>query len=122
HHRHITAHPACRAKKADDLVFPDATGQLDHVLGRRGNIVIIDRRSDEYSMGGFNIGTEFLRTWHAVTFVRVAERQIPLADVDPITIDFLLLQVRKRFLTHAAAVAVRVAAGADHKMLWHWFG
>ena len=37
------------------------------------------------------------------------------------TIDFLLLQMRKRFLTHAAAVAVRVAAGADHKMLRHWF-
>jgi hypothetical protein len=31
------------------------------------------------------------------------------------------LQVRKRFLTHPAAVAVRVAAGADHKMLRHWF-
>jgi hypothetical protein len=70
-------------------------------------------------MGGFNVGTEFLRTWHAVTFVRITERQFPLADVDPITIDFLLLQVRKRFLTHAAAVAVRVAAGADHKMLRH---
>jgi hypothetical protein len=29
------------------------------------------------------------------------------------------LQVRKRFLTHSAAVAVRIAAGADHKMLRH---
>src|SRR5438067_12329232 len=29
--------------------------------------------------------------------------------------------MRKRDPSHATAVAVRVAAGADHKMLWHRF-
>src|ERR1700757_5519245 len=93
HHRHVTAHPAGGAEKADDLVFPCAAGELDHILGRRGNIVIIDWRSDEYSIGAFDRTAESLRAWHAITFVRVAERQIHFADVDPIAIDLLSFQI-----------------------------
>jgi hypothetical protein len=52
--------------------------------------------------------------------IRITERKLHLANIDPITIDFLLLQVRKRLLTHSAAIAIRIAAGADHKMLRHW--
>src|SRR5437016_11455305 len=46
HDRHVTAHSPSRAKKTDDFVFPDASGQLDHVLGRSGHIVVVNWRSD----------------------------------------------------------------------------
>src|SRR5204863_7757930 len=100
---------------------PSATRELDHVFSRCGDIVVIDRGGDDYAIGGFDGSTEFLRAWPAVALIRITERQLHFADVDPITIHFLLLPVRKPFLTHSAAVAVRVAAGADHKMLWHRF-
>src|SRR5439155_16276719 len=98
-----------------------ASGELDHVFSRCGNIVIIDRRSDQYSIGAFDCSAESLRTWHPVTFIRITERQIHLADIDPIAIDFLFLQMHECGAPHPAAVAGRVAAGADHKMLRHWF-
>src|ERR1051326_2819409 len=111
--------PPGRKREADDLVLPGATREFDHVFSRRGNIIVINRSSDENAIGGFNFGANFLRTWHTVTLVRVTERQISFADVDPIAIDFFLLQMRKRCLAHSAAVAFRVAAGADDKMLRH---
>src|SRR5262249_17867184 len=112
-------HSACGAKKSDDLVFPRTASELNHVFSRCGNIVIIDRRCDDYAVGSFNSCTEFFRARLNVTLIRITERQLHLANVDPITIDFVLLQVRKGLLTHSAAIAIRVAAGADHKMLRH---
>ena len=54
HHRHITRVASGRAKEADDLVFPYASRELDHVLGCRGDIVIVNRRGDEDTVGAFN--------------------------------------------------------------------
>ena len=67
----------------------------------------------------FNRRAQFLRTGHTITFVRVAEREVHFADVDPIAIHFLLLQMRKRDASHAATVTVGIAAGANDKMLGH---
>lgn len=114
HHGHVTAHRTCRTKKADDLVLPGAAGEFDHVFGRRRHVVIIDRRSDEYAVRVFDRGAQSFGTWHSIALIRITERQLHLANVDPITIDFLFLQMRKRCLPHSAAVAVGVAAGANH--------
>src|SRR6266513_3909045 len=57
HDRHVTAHPAGRAKKSDDFVFPGTSSQLDHVLGRRGHIVVVNWRSDNDPIGFFDCGT-----------------------------------------------------------------
>src|SRR5207248_6781723 len=57
HDRHVTAHPAGRAKKSDYFVFPGTSGKLDHVLGRGGHIVVVNRRSDDDSIGFFNCGS-----------------------------------------------------------------
>src|SRR5882724_7325867 len=54
HDRHVTAHSPSRAKKSDDFVFPDASGQLDHVLGRSGHIVVVNWRSDNDPIGFFD--------------------------------------------------------------------
>src|SRR3954463_12075647 len=34
HYRHVAAHAAGRAKKANDLILPSAASKLDHILGR----------------------------------------------------------------------------------------
>ena len=54
-----------------------------------------------------------------ITFVSVAERQIHFADVDPVAIGFLFLQMRERGASHPPTVAIGIAAGADDKVLWH---
>ena len=40
--------------EADDFVFPRATRQLDHVLGRGGDIIIVNWRSNENAVSVFN--------------------------------------------------------------------
>src|ERR1700726_494902 len=52
--RHVTGFAAGGAKKADDLVFPSAARQLDHVLGRGCDIKIIYRRRDQDAIRRFD--------------------------------------------------------------------
>src|SRR5207244_11942513 len=56
HNRHITASAASRAKEADDLVFPRAAGEFDHVFRRGGDIIIVYRRRDQDPVRSFNCG------------------------------------------------------------------
>src|SRR5438067_1639515 len=56
HDRHVTGRAAGRAKKADDLVFPRASSELDHVLRRGGDIIIVYWRRDQNPIRGFNCG------------------------------------------------------------------
>ena len=107
------------ANEADNFVFPYAAGELDHVLSRSCNIVIVNRRSNEDAIRVFNGRAQFSRTRHTVTFVGIAEWQVHFADIDPIAVNFLFLQMRESNASHAAAVAVGIAAGADDKMLGH---
>src|ERR1043166_825542 len=44
------------AKEADNFVFPRAASQLDHVFGGSGDVVIVNRCSDEDAIGVFNRG------------------------------------------------------------------
>ena len=121
HDRHVTAVAAGGAKKTDDLVFPRAPGKFNHVLRRGGDIVIVNRRGNEDSVSSFNRAGQFFRARHPVTFVRVAKRKIHFANVDPLAIGFLFLQMRERGSPHPAAITVGIATGADYKMLVHWF-
>ena len=107
------------ANETDNFVFPCASGELDHVLSRSCNIVIVNRRGNEDAIRVFNGRAQFFRSWHTVTFVRIAEWQLHFAEVDPIAVRFSLLKMCKRDASHPAAVAVWIAAGADDKMLGH---
>ena len=119
HDRHVTRSAAGRAQKADNLVVPGAARQLDHVLGGGCDIIIIYGRSDQDPVRRLDRGAQFFGDRHAITFVRVAERQVHFADVDPGAIRFLLLQVRERYAPHAPAVAAGVTARADNEIFWH---
>src|SRR4029077_16998781 len=96
-----------------------APSELDHILGRRGDIIIVDRRGDEYPIGGFDGVMQVLRPRHSVAFVGIAQWEIHFADIDPIAIDFPFLQMSKSDPSHSAAVAIGIAASADYKMLRH---
>src|SRR2546430_2256908 len=87
---YVVAVASGSANEADNFVFPYAPGELDHVLGRGGDIVIVNRRGNKDAVSVFNRRAQFLRTGHTITFVRVAEREVHFADVDPIAIHFLL--------------------------------
>src|SRR6266480_453380 len=120
HHRHVTRVASGSANEPDDFVFPRVPGELDHVLGRSRDVVIVNRRRNEDAVSVFNGRGQFFRTGHAITLVCVAERQIHFTNVDPVAIDFLFLQMRKRDPSHAAAVTIGITAGANDKMFWHW--
>ena len=120
HHRHVTRVASGGANEPDDFVFPRVPSELDHVLGRSRDIVIVNRRRNEDAVSVFNGRAQFFRTRHAITLVCVAERQIQFTDVDPVAIDFLFLQMRERDPPHSATVAVGIAAGANNKMFGHW--
>jgi len=119
HHRHVTRVASGSAKEADDFFFPRATRQLDHVLGRGGDVIIVNWRSNENAVSAFDGRAQIFRTGHIITFVCIAQRQVHFADVDPVAIDFLFLQMRERSAPHPPAVAVGIAAGANDKVLWH---
>src|SRR5437762_13383728 len=57
HDRHVTAHPTGSTKKTDDFVFPGASGELNHVLGRSGHIVVVNGSSDNDPIGLFDGGS-----------------------------------------------------------------
>src|SRR5437762_6809347 len=119
HDRHVTRVASGSANEAYNFVFPCASGELDHVLGLGIDIVIVNRRSNKDTVRVLNSHAQFSRTRHTITFVGIAEWQVHFADVDPIAIDFLFLQMRESNTSHAAAVAVGIAAGANDKMLGH---
>ena len=119
HDRHVTRVASSSANEADNFVFPCASGELDHVLSCSRNIVIVNRRGNEDPICVFNSRAQFSRTRHTITLVGIAEWEVHFADVDPIAINFLLLQMRKSDASHPAAVAVGITASADDKMLGH---
>src|ERR1700730_3228671 len=46
HNRHVAVHSAGCAQKSDNLVFPGAAGELNHVFGGGADIIIVNRRRD----------------------------------------------------------------------------
>jgi len=61
HYGHVTVRTPGRAKKTDDFVFPGAAGELEHVLGRGGDIKIIYRRRHDYPVRFLDRLVQFLR-------------------------------------------------------------
>src|SRR5207237_3393547 len=92
---------------------------LDHVLGRGCDLIIMSWRRDQDPTRRFDRGAQFFGARHAITFVRVAKRQVHFADVDPRAIHSLLLQVRKRNAPQAPAVALGITACADNEIFRH---
>src|SRR3954470_17560087 len=74
HDRHVAAHAARGAEETNDLVFPGFSAQLDHVLGRGGDVVIVNWSRDEDSVSRMDRLVQFLRSGYAIAGVGVAER------------------------------------------------
>ena len=107
------------AQRKPTTLSSQELGQLDHVFRGRRHVVIINRRRNHDPVRGFDRLVEFLRRGIQITFVRIAQRQLHLADVDPIAIHFALLQMLVGRASHPAAVAVGISTGADNKVLRH---
>src|SRR5438046_7406479 len=67
HHRHVTRMASRGAKKPDDFVLPRAPGELDHILGRGSNIIIVNRRSNEDAISDMTGIAEVCQTWGTQT-------------------------------------------------------
>src|SRR5262249_28995583 len=81
HDGHVARRATGGAQEADNLVFPDAAGQLDQVLDRGVDVVVVDRGGDDDDPCLLNERGQRLNSRVTIGHVAVAKGERVIAEV-----------------------------------------
>jgi len=103
HYRHVTGRSAGCAQKTNHFVFPCVPGELHQILGGRIYVEIIDWRCHNNYTGRVQESLAGLHVGVFIGGVRVAKRELDLAQIEQLAVQFRLSIVGNELVGQGSA-------------------